>query len=375
MEKERFSLKDHLFNAVKVRKLAGEIALVYDDFLSNKFEADVMLAFPKLELKERIYHLTNCLQKHLPADYFSAISILVQALPAPCNPELSDNDFGDFIYAPFAHYVAVYGCKKEYLQVSFNALEQITMRFSAEDAIRYFINAFPEETLVQMNLWANHSHYHVRRLASEGLRPKLPWCQKINIPVEAAMPILHLLHADKTRFVTRSVANHLNDISKSHPKLVIELLSTWIKVCKQKDVELLFITKHALRTLIKDGNHDALQLLGIGSNPPVKLMFFSMNQKLVFDEYLTISCVLLAEANCKLMIDYALIFKGKNGESNRRKVFKLKKVELKKGQEIEINKLHQLKQKMSTRTLYAGEQGFELQINGRVFWSGTFIIE
>lgn len=375
MEMEKFSLKDHLFNAAKVHKIAVEIAQVYPAWAQHKFVDEVLSAFPKLELKERIYHLTDCLYLNLPADYNKAVAVLVQALPAPCNPLLGDNDFGDFIYAPYAHYVAMYGCEKKHLQTSFEALAQITMRFSAEDAIRYFINAFPEHTLAQMQVWAKHKHYHVRRLASEGLRPKLPWCQKIRLPVTAALPVLNLLHADSTRFVTRSVANHLNDISKTHPDLVIAALHDWKSKALQTDAELSFIIKHALRSLIKEGNAEALQLLGIGSKPPVKILSFGLNQNVKFDDYLSFRFELLAQDNCMLLIDYVLYFKGKNGESTRKKVFKLKQFSMHKGQKIEIQKSQQLKQKMSTRTLYPGAQGFELQINGEVVWSATFILD
>ncbi|MCG9880132.1 MAG: DNA alkylation repair protein [Bacteroidia bacterium] len=370
-----FSLKDHLFNKFKVEKIATEIGNVYPEFARQKFVKEVLQAFPNLELKERIYHITDSLQKHLPSNFEEAVSLLVQALPAPCNPALNDNDFGDFIYASFAHFVAMHGCSNQYLAISFKALEQITMRFSAEDAIRYFINQFPEQSLAQMQKWTKHKHYHVRRLASEGLRPKLPWCQKIYVPIEASLPVLHLLHSDSTRFVTRSVANHLNDISKTDPSLVIAVLHDWKSKAIQKESELQFIIKHALRTLIKNGHPEALQLLGVGSKPPIKLLSFGLNQRLKFDDYLGFKFEILAEEDCNLMIDYVLYFKGKNGESSRKKVFKLKQLSMSKGQKLEIQKSQQLKQNMSTRTLYPGAQGFELQINGEVVVKDTFFID
>jgi 3-methyladenine DNA glycosylase AlkC len=371
---EKFSLKDHLFNAAKVHKIAVEIAQVYPALAQHKFEEEVLQAFPNLELKERIYHITSCLKKYLPPNFEQAITILVQALPAPCNPLLSDNDFGDFIYAPYTHYVAMYGCEIKHLPLSFWALEEISTRFSAEDAIRYFINAFPAETLAQMQLWATHSHYHVRRLASEGLRPKLPWCQKIHLPVEAALPILHKLHADTTRFVTRSVANHLNDISKTHPSLVITALQQWKSTAQQSEAELHFIIKHALRTLIKNGDAAALSLLNFGSNTNIAIQNFRLNQSLQMGQSLQFSFDILAKDSGKLMIDYLIYFRSKNGEINRKKVFKLKQVSVQKGEQLSIQKSQLLLEKMSTRTLYPGEQGFALQINGQLVQQEKFVL-
>ena len=374
MQTEKFSLKDHLFSPKKVEKIAKEIALVHPDFLVAQFVAKVLAAFPNLELKERINHIAVCLRMYLPENYEEAVNVLVNSLPAPCNPLLSDQDFGDFIYAPYGHYVAKYGCHAVYLEKSLQVLEQITMRFSAEDAIRYFINSFPEQTMLKMLAWASHKHYHVRRLASEGSRPKLPWCIKINVPIHAALPILNILHADTSRFVTRSVANHLNDISKKHPRLVIDTLISWKKDQRQNQLELNFIIKHALRTLLKNGDAAALSLVGFDLNRPVQISEFKLTKELEMDSYLNISFELHAIENAKLMIDYVLYFRAKNDTLNRKKVFKLKEVSVKKGEKIVLHKSQQLKEKMSTRILYPGEQGFALQVNGQILYEQKFIL-
>ncbi|MBZ0243392.1 MAG: hypothetical protein K8F24_09280, partial [Bacteroidales bacterium] len=176
-------LKDQLFNQVKVERLACEIEQVYPAFERSAFVHEVMAGFPARELKERISWMTACLRKYLPDGYKKVVSVMLKALPEPCDPGLSDNDFGDFIYTPYTDFVAQYGCTKAHLDFSLHALREMTTRFSAEDAIRYFINTFPEETLKALLIWSKDDHYHVRRLASEGTRPKLPWSQKIVIPV------------------------------------------------------------------------------------------------------------------------------------------------------------------------------------------------
>ncbi len=371
-QEEKFSLKDHLFNHVKIEKIAAEIKQVYTDFEKDKFTHTVTEKFPELELKERIYHITDCLKKHLPNEYQSAVEVLMKSLPAPCDPNLSDNDFGNFIYAPYNHFVAVYGCNKEYLTFSLNALEELTTRFSAENAIRYFINAFPEETMRKMNQWAKHPHYHVRRLASEGSRPKLPWCQKISIPVEEPLNILEQLYSDSTRYVTRSVANHLNDISKAQPDLVIKTLKKWTKEQKQKEMD--FIIKHSLRTLIKNGDTAALELIGIKENPPIGISSLKISERVKMDTHLLFEFEIKAKEDTTLLIDYIIHFQNKKGEMNSRKVFKLKQVPLEKNETIKILKKHLMKQFMTTRTLYSGKHQLEIQVNGEVRIRTTFAL-
>ena len=141
--KEKFSLKDELFNPAKVQKIASEIQAVYADFAQEAFEAEVASLFPQLELKERIDHIRDMLAKYLPDDYREAISILLKALPSELNTNKYDNDFGDFIYASYSEYIATFGCNREVLYFSLQALREITKRFSVEFAIRDFINTYP----------------------------------------------------------------------------------------------------------------------------------------------------------------------------------------------------------------------------------------
>ena len=115
MEKEKFSLKDQLFNEGKIIKIANDIARVYPAFKKDKFIKNVVQSFPELELKQRITHITECLRNHLPESYAEALEIILNSLPEPCSPKLNDNDFGDFIYAAHGHFVAQFGCSEEFL--------------------------------------------------------------------------------------------------------------------------------------------------------------------------------------------------------------------------------------------------------------------
>jgi 3-methyladenine DNA glycosylase AlkC len=372
---EKILLKDILFNKAKVEQIAGELHRVYPSFKEIGFVRDVVAKFPELELKARISWISECLKKYLTGKYKHDVGILVKALPAPNNPQLSDNDFGDFIYSPYAEFVAKNGTTKEYLQLSLNALYEMTKRFSAEDAIRYFLNAFPEETLKELLKWSKDSHYHVRRLCSEGTRPKLPWSKKINIPVAAPLPILNNLFSDKTRFVTRSVANHINDISKIDPDLAIDTLAKWEKTHQQKPEEMDYIIRHALRTLIKQGNPRALKMLGFNHSPKLILTKFIVMKKVKMNTALEFSFSITSEENTNVIVDYIIHFQNKSGKLNSKKVFKLKKISLKKDQIIEISKSHPFRQFMTTRTLYRGQHEIELQINGKSFDKKSFFVD
>jgi 3-methyladenine DNA glycosylase AlkC len=371
---EKFSLKDHLFNKTKVEYLAGKIYRVYPSFQKKKFIEEVVGKFPELELKARITWMAECLKKYLPADYRKAVSILLHSQPPPNNPALSDNDFGEFIYAPYAEYVARYGCNKKDLGFSLDALYELTMRFSAEDAIRYFINAFPDETLKKILTWSKDSHYHVRRLSSEGTRPKLPWSQKINIPVTAPIPILDNLFYDPTRFVVRSVANHINDISKTDPELAITTLSRWKKSGKQQPAEMDYLIRHALRTLIKTGNEKALNLLGVSHTVDISVSNLKVPSEVKMNSALEFSFTIKSKEDAQIIADYILNFQTKSGKLNSQKVFKLKKLSIVKGETVVISKRHPLREHMTTRKLFRGKHEIVIQVNGKSFGKKTFYI-
>lgn len=372
ISRPKFSLKDHLFNPTKIDTIALEIKEAYPEFKRQEFVQEVIEKFPELELKERIYHITICLYTYLPSDYRTAVTILLNSLPKPCDPNLTDDDFGDFIYAPYHHYVVEYGCNQHQLAFSLNALEKLTTRFSAEDAIRYFINAFPKETMCKIKEWTQHSHYHVRRLSCEGTRPTLPWSQKINRPCEEMLPILDDLFADKTRYVTRSVANHLNDISKINTDLVIHKLIVWKNTNRQHPKEMDFIIHHSLRTSIKKGNKKALELIGIKEKPTLKISTYTISKEVAMDNYFTFDIELIPQENSSLLIDYIIYFQNKRGEMKNKKVFKLKQLKATKNIPVKLHKKHLFRQFMTTRTLHAGKHLWQLQVNGDVLVEDAF---
>ncbi len=369
---EKFSLKDHLFNRDRVAYLAGLFQQSNPAFDASSFVRQTMESLSKLELKQRISHIASTLEGYLSRDFRVAAKQIVAALPPPLDPTKSDDDFGDFIFAPLGEFVVRNGLSKDHLRLSLQTLKQLTQRFSMEDAIRYFLNKFPQETLAELQQWATDKNYHVRRLVSEGTRPSLPWSARLALDPLEPLPLLETLHADPTRYVTRSVANHLNDLAKRHPEQVLKVLASWRATEKQQPTELRWMSQHALRTLIKQGHAGSLEFLGFRPRPPIQVNQFRMHTPTLRPgEAFEFDLELTAEFAAKLVLDYVLD-SAKAGGRRSRKVFKLKQVELAKGQSLAIRKRHVLRANATTYRLYPGPHHVTLQINGQPFGTTTF---
>jgi len=368
-------LKDELFNAQSVAKLSAEIAAVYPPFSQEDFEAEVTGSFALLELKERITHIATCLHRYLPSEYDKAIGIIVQALPQELDPTRHDDDFGEFIYAAYGEYVARYGCTSEHLECSLEALCEMTKRFSMEYAIRDFINAFAQETLEMLYELSHSPNYHQRRLVSEGLRPKLPWGKALCIDYREPLRHLDTLFDDPARFVTRSVANHLNDIAKKDAAVVIETLKRWQASQRAAPKEMVFITRHALRTLVKQGHCEALEMLGYAIAPDIVVEPLQIVcTEVCIGEALAFEVRVQANEAVKLMIDYIIYFRTQKGTFNA-KVHKLKTLAAQEGERIHLRKKHLFKANMTTRKLYAGEHKIALQVNGKIYDEVVFSLQ
>lgn len=368
----RPALKDQLFNREKIERLAAMFHAADRTFRKARFVAAAIAPFESLELKQRIAHIATTLERHLDADFRVAAKQIVAALPAPLDPTKTDNDFGDFIFAPLGEYVARHGLQRRFLPVSLRTLKELTQRFSMEDAIRGFINEFPEETLAELVKWASDKNYHVRRLVSEGTRPILPWSRRLCISHQIPLPLLDRLHADPTRYVTRSVANHLNDISKSDPDIVLATLQRWSDDQRQQPAELHWMTKHALRTLVKQGHTGALERLGCPSQPRVRIGEFTVNPpEVMAGDAFEISLSLFSEAEQQLVIDYEVNFAKASGKRSG-KVFKLKQLPANNGQQITLRKRHILRANATTYKLYPGMHHVTLKINGQAFGTKSF---
>lgn len=361
---EKFSLKDHLFNAESIADLAAEFAAGVPGFDAKAFHADVMAGLGERELLARLDWIADCLEPRLEADFPKMADQLQAAMPPELNPALRDDDFGRFIHA-VPGILAVRHGLENHRDRALNLLHAATRRFSMEFYIRPFLNRWPEETLARLALWAEDDNYHVRRLVSEGTRPRLPWAGKVMIDPLAPLPLLDGLHADPTRYVTRSVANHLNDIAKFSPDVVLKRLAKWQEQADQSPQELAWMTRHALRTLLKDGHEGALIMLGYDPAIDVVANLSLGADQLHIGDALDITCEVQTNQPCKVMVDYVLQFHRPGGKTGR-KVFKLKQGQTTADEPLILKKKHPMKGNATTFTLHPGPHRIDVQVNGRI---------
>jgi 3-methyladenine DNA glycosylase AlkC len=292
---------------------------------------------------------------------------LEAAMPAPLDASRKDDDFGRFIHAVHGVLIARHGLEQP--ERALDALYAATQRFSMEYAIRPYLNRWPEETLARMEDWARDDHYHVRRLVSEGTRPKLPWGRKVEIDPRRPLALLDVLHADPTRFVTRSVANHLNDVSKIAPEAVVGRLRDWKAQGAQEARELDWMTRHALRTAVKRGEGPALALLGYEGGR-VRARLEVLTPEVAIGGVLEFAVTLEAEARLPVMVDYRLRYARPKGTAE--KVFKLKVAEVRPGGALRLVKRHRLLGDATTYKLHPGVHGITVQVNGEDVAEGGF---
>lgn len=364
-----FSLKDRLLNADTLAQLSDGLSRALPEFDRSRFESRVLARFPELELMERIHWIVEVMWDTLPG-FPDAVSILRGALPPPLDPTLSDDDFGEYIWIVPGVYVATYGCSEEHLTDSLAFLREATTRVTSEKAIRPFLKAFPDRTMAEVREWATAANYHVRRLASEGIRPYLPWAVRVLLPPEDVIAVLDTLHADPTRYVTRSVANTLNDLSREHPDLALSTVGSWRDAKRQEARELRWMTRHALRTLIKRDHTDALRFLGYESDPDVRVSDVTASKDVVVGESFVWTCRLESRTAQRLKVGMKIHFLKANG-SLRPKAFALKDLELDAGESIDLVKKQPFKP-ITTRTLYPGTHRAELIVNGKVMATREF---
>jgi 3-methyladenine DNA glycosylase AlkC len=355
---ENFALKD-MFTQETVGALARAVADSYPSFSPEQFSDDTFdQNWPDLALKERVRKLTQALGNQLPKNYPAAMEILKKAIP-----HLKDQGFEKMV---FPDYIEVYGLDD--WDVSIQAIEFITQHVSAEFAIRHFIVRYPDRTLQQLLTWSDHPHPGVRRLASEGCRPRLPWGLRLHTLVNDPSPILPILEKlkdDPREEIRRSVANNLNDISKDHPELVVKLLSNWQDPDNNQRSQLI---RHALRTLLKSGHSGALDLLGFSADPQIRVEKVNLDPKdikLGQDTIFSFEILSTSKGEQQLMIDYLVYFLKANG-SHTPKVFKLSQRTIQPGERVKISKKHSIRP-ISTRKYYPGPQHFQPQVNGKKY--------
>jgi len=245
--------------------LVHNLTLVHPSLDGDFFRREALQGMEPLGIIKRGHHLARVLRTHLPRTYEDAVAILIRSL-TPASQETEGLGLGVFFYLPHVSFVAAYGLDAEGnggrdpFEVSMAAQYELTRRFSAEFSMRPFLIRHPERTLRRLQEWTFDSDPHVRRLCSEGTRPRLPWAIRIPTFIRDPRPVLPILEAlkdDESLYVRRSVANHLGDIAKDHPELVFQICERWLEGAS---AERRWLVRHALRYPAKRGVEAALRL-------------------------------------------------------------------------------------------------------------------
>jgi 3-methyladenine DNA glycosylase AlkC len=352
-----------IFNAERLKHIATEMTAVYPDFNAKAFLKLANDGLAELSIMQRMARVSESLHAVLPLGFDESLEVL-RALA----PRLNSG----FVSISLPHYVATYGAHA--FEPSMAALKYFTTFGSAEFAIRYFLRTDLKRTLAVMHDWSLDKNEHVRRLASEGCRPRLPWSfrlEQIQADPSLAATILDNLKADDSLYVRKSVANHLNDITKDHPEWVLDLIESW----SLENRHTAWIARHALRSLIKQGNQRALAIIGAGGKPEVEIIEVKVEPAVIaLGEKITLSFSVKStvEDSQRLVIDYAIDYVKANGSTSA-KVFKLRALTL-PGKACERIARGQHIKALTTRKHYAGTHAVHVLVNGERLASTAFEI-
>ncbi len=343
-----------------IERLAKTIKRFNPDFTEHKFIKDVLEnGWSDLELKQRMARISESIHGNLSCSYKESIEVLNESAA------IFTNGFGFF----FPDYIEKYGMDD--WNTSMKGLEVQTIYSTSEFAIRPFIVKDQSKAMKQMTKWSKSKNEHVRRLASEGCRPRLPWSFSLKELVKNPAPIIPILEnliSDDSLYVRKSVANNLNDISKDHPDLALKLALKWYKTGNEHSK---WIVKHGMRTLLKAGNAKALKIFGYKGKEIFKDISFEVLTPLVLhNDKLKTHINFSLKRKAIVRIEYAIHFLRKKGDWGK-KVFKFSEKEIAKGEHI-IEREHHFKT-MTTRAYNEGVHGFEVILNGQSFGIKPFV--
>jgi 3-methyladenine DNA glycosylase AlkC len=355
-----------------VSRIAASLARVIQDFPEDRFRKKAMDGIGELELKDRVRHLVRVLNDFLPQDFAETAGILVRLKDNWIEGDPDDRLRGLAAW-PVIDYVGEYGLS--YPDHALAALRELTPFFSAEFAIRPFIIEHPDTAFRYLHEWTADGDERVRRLVSEGSRPRLPWGQQLPEIIadpSATLELLEKLKDDPSEYVRRSVANHLNDISKDHPDTVVGVCRRWQDGASP---ERLWIIRHATRTLVKAGHPAVFGLLGYTDDPLLDLESLELvSADIAMGDTLEFAVGLKSSADKhqKVVVDYAIHHVKANGKTSP-KVFKFSKLEIGPGETARLVKRHSIRP-ITTRKYYPGEHSVEILVNGKSMGSKSFTL-
>lgn len=344
----------NLYTKEYIQNLASKLKKVYPAFKEKSFVSAVMNAdWQMMELKQRMHHIALCLNDYLPVSFQQQLTHLHQVAP----------HFNGYLALFFPDFVATFGLEDP--DNGIPSLEYLTQFSSSEFAVRPFIVKYEKRMLKQHASWAKHKNHHVRRLASEGIRPRLPWA--MSLPAfkkepKNLIPILSQLKQDESEYVRRSVANCLNDISKDHPQVLLDIINEWQGISEPTNK----LLKHASRGLLKSGDVQALNLFGLNHQIKANITKATLNRsRLKIGEKLgySFNLQLMGKTPEDIRLEYKIYYQKSNGKLQP-KIFQIGTYMLKARESIQINRFHAFAN-LTTRVHYPGEHRWVLVVNGK----------
>ncbi|MCP3099167.1 DNA alkylation repair protein [Myxococcus sp. K15C18031901] len=350
------------FDAPLVRELGSQLHRALPSFPRDTFVREAIQDLERHELIDRARHIMGAMRRALPSDYPRALKVMLRSL-GPARQDTERKAMDVFFYLPHTLFVSEHGL--EHFEESMLALHTLTQRFTGEWAIRPFLERHPEKTLARLREWATDENVHVRRLVSEGTRPRLPWGSRLRAFQKDPRPVLALLELlkdDPELYVRRSVANNLNDIGKDHPEVLVQVAKAWQQGATP---ERQWLIRHALRFAIKRGDASALEALGAGKPTGIEVRATSLPARARVGGAMDIRFEVANRSRRaqSLVVDLAIYFVKARGDAPQPKVFKVRELTLGPGATEEVGKRVSLAQ-LSTRRHYPGSHRIEARING-----------
>lgn len=356
---ERKLFKDW-FDREAAERLAEQVGLAWSKFDRKRFVKLATEGLEELEFQGRVRQFSKAMADTLPNERSDALRILRESLP-PAQVD-TDSVTDGWLQWPVGQFIAEHGLGD--FDEAWETMVELTKRFSSEFAVRPFLETMPEQVFPRLLDLTADPNPHVRRWCSEGPRPRLPWGRKLHDLIadpSPVWPILEALRDDPEKYVQKSVANHLNDLAKDHPGAVVAVCRRWMENATPQRV---WIIRHALRTLIKDGDPEALEIVGFGKPKGIAAELSVSPEAIAIGGKVEIVAGIRSSAreDQRLAVDYVLHYVRQGGRISE-KVFKWKELDLPAADEVSLTK-QQAFRPVSIRALYPGLHRIELQVNG-----------
>jgi 3-methyladenine DNA glycosylase AlkC len=364
------SLLKDLYSPAFYKNLTNALATCMPSFNKQRFTSQIFTDdFSDKELKERMRHTTLVLHAYMPSDFKKTVK-LFEVLIEQLKKNGVEEEGLAYIFLP--DYIEIYGIEE--FETAVEAMESITQFVSCEFAVRPFIIRYESRMMLQMKKWSLHENEKVRRLSSEGCRPRLPWAMAIPFlkkDPSSILPILENLKNDPSESVRRSVANNLNDIAKDHPDLVISLARKWKGISAETDA----IVKHGSRSMLKKGHQEILNHYGLISKN-IRISLFKIETSVVkMGDALSFSFQVSNDGNKKqtVRLEYGLYYRKANDQLSR-KVFKISERTYEPGKKLAVQRKQSFK-KITTRVFYPGKHNLSIIVNGEEKVMKSFLVK